>query len=150
MDNTTPKRPDDIYILPLKDEKREIFMSAALCQILIKTCEQNSENVSDIYTNAGLQELLVIEVLRPRSLRGDPEGDFTLSMAPISTSAMQPFKAWILEHILYFFIDSAQTAQQGIQGTAFQKLTDLLLGSQVSVPEKLSAGATDAEVVTQT
>lgn len=135
---------DFLTITNRQNEKVELFMSAALVRTIVEMVG-DQENFLNIYTDNKVQTIMLETVLVPRDAKGRPTvEDFTLTEVQIGASQQTAILQWVQEHVLNFFIESAETAKQSMLGTRFQRLTVLLNGSQDLQEPKQSAGPTDA------
>ena len=141
------KQPDDTIELRIGEGTKEFFMSAALVRTLVSVVG-TGEQFAEMLTSPDLQSQLMAFVLCPRDEKGRAQEDFYLDGVKISTSEGKRLLKWIEDHVLYFFIDSAETAKQSMEGPAIQKLMELLNGLRASLPEMPSAGPSTADPAT--
>lgn len=144
--STELTKPDDYLTLKIGKEKteRELFMSAALIRSLVAVVGEDNDLMS-IFTDAGAQNQLMSFVLCPRDNKGRMVDEFYLESVPMSTEEGKKLCDWIRDHILYFFIDNAETAKQKLQGPVMERLLGLLTGSANLMEEKPSAGPSTAD-----
>ena len=146
MTDTIPEKPDDIFMLQAKGGPIEVFMSAGLRSILTSILDQTS--MVNLYTDHALQEVVVLELLRPRKPNGHPtEEEFTLFSVPMSGSEMTRLVRWAGDHVLYFFIEMTQSGTEALTGPRIAQLTRLLDGMKDSLQQKLSVGGLTASPV---
>lgn len=152
MPDTKPERPDDRISVNLldtdgKEIPRELFMSGGLVRHLANMTTSLGD-FSELYANAQLQNILMHEVLRPRSDRGKPLGDSTLLDFEMSTAETDKLLGWLRGHILYFFTSTTQamieaSGDKGLMESLVKSL-ESVHGSAASPQPKASAGASTA------
>lgn len=134
-------RPDETIIIRVAGVQKTIFMSAGLRGRLVSHLS-GLEDIESVFVNPTLQETLILECVAVRSKRGDIEDCSTTD--EISQSDAENLVSWVVDHVLYFFINgAARTKEMGKEGGAAQRLMLLLSGSQDSTENSPSAGPTE-------
>lgn len=140
--------PDDTLTISLRSGRKDLFMSAGLIRELISYVDDNQKFLG-MWTDQTFQLFLMHVVLAPRDEKGKiTTDDVSIVNAEIGVSESRVLLKWIEDHILYFFIENAETAKRAVTGPALTKLVHLLSGSALSAEQKQSAGPTDATLET--
>lgn len=154
IDNTEQKAVKPVDYLKVSAKKPgdteaqvyDIFMSAGLRAQLVAV-SQLTADTSELYSNARLQELMIVECLAPRTTRGQAKQDYTMDDFEISIEDGDRIVDWAIEHILYFFTNAVlklKTAAQD-QNSSLMILAQSLTGLQSLQEKKPSAGPSTAE-----
>lgn len=128
-------------------QERQFFMSAGLIRRLAGLVG-NQDDMSRMYVDPVLQEVLLVEAIRPRTERGkeiDP-ATYTLEDYEMDQETADRVLEWIEGHIFNFFIKSALKVSKAAsdKNSPLQKLTQSVTGLQALLPEKQSAGGSAA------
>lgn len=137
-------KPNDYLSVVVNKEPQEVFMSGGLVRRL-SAYMGNLQDFSAVFGDAELQNLLVVEALRPRNKRGETAQEYTIEDFELSTEDTTKLVMWITEHALHFFVQSLQSAKE--LGDNNKDLTEVLQklmqsgnGSEASVESTQSAG----------
>lgn len=154
IDNTEQKavKPIDYLRVTAKkpgDEQAQsydVFMSAGLRSQLV-AISQLTADTSELYSNARLQELMIVECLAPRTPRGQTKQDYTMEDFEINIEDGDRLVDWAIEHILYFFTNAVLKLKTAAQdpNSSLMILAQSLTGLQNLQAKKQSAGASTAE-----
>lgn len=129
-------------------EDRELFMAHGMLLMLVsyvETLDQFILSYSDPQTQRNLLQL----VLAPRDEKGNiVEDDFNYDSLGINLEQANVILKWIEEHVLNFFIESAERTKSSVKSPRVQKLMRLLNGMSDSNTEMQSAGPLTNEEVT--
>lgn len=133
----------------LPNIERELFMSAGLLRKLA-TVTSGHASMVDLYTDASMQSFLIVEVLKPRTPRGEAVTEYQLEDFDISIEEAEKVSNWIIEHIVSFFLNAVQKVRTAVEDkdSNLMKLAVSMNGSQDSTIENPSVGVTDANSVT--
>lgn len=125
--------------------EREVFMSAGLIRRLA-TVTSGHSSMADLYTDASMQSFLLVEVLKPRTPRGESTTEYQLEDFDISIDEADKLNNWIIEHIISFFLNAVQKVRTAVATpeSNLMKLAVFMTGSQDLTTESQSAGVTDA------
>lgn len=146
-----PEKPSDFLSIKVNKEDKEVFMSGGLIRNLVPYY-MDFQSVAEIFNQPIIQNEIIIQTLKARSVRGAPIETVTIDDFDMSMEDTNRLIAWVTEHVLFYFIESVTTAHKLGQRNepALKKLEALILsmastnGSQDSISEKPSAGLSDA------
>jgi hypothetical protein len=124
----------------------DIFMSAGLRAQLV-AISQLTADTSELYSNARLQELMIVECLAPRTARGQPKEEYTLEDFELSVDEGDKIVEWAIEHILSFFTNAVLKLKTAAENpnSHLMTLAQSLTGLQNLQVKKPSAGDSTAE-----
>lgn len=147
-----PPKPLDRITVNLKDGPREVFMSGGLLRTIVPFY-MDMVSVGDIFKEPEIQNHIIVQVLKPRSVRGQPVEDYTIDDFEMSPDEANILIGWVTEHALFHFIESVTTAHKLGQKNApalgqLTKLMESLTGSQDSTEPKPSATPSDVSQAT--
>lgn len=128
----------------------QILMSAGLLRRLVAIV-QSIPDITAIYADVYIQEIVIVEVCKPRPIRGKEPEQYTLNDFIMTPATANQILAWVSKHVMDFFTDAAErvkaaTAETGEIKTFLESLTGLVLSQNA----KQSAGPTDAAPPEQT
>lgn len=129
----TIEKPEDVYTVRVDGNPVEVFMSGGLVRQLAPLVG-TFEDIGQAFGDPELQNALVIAALTKRSPRGVKLEEKDASAYDISLEEFDKFISWIMEHILYFFVKSMQSATKVVEKStplmeALDKLTQSQTGS---------------------
>lgn len=138
-----PNKPLDRITTIVNGQPREVFMSGGLLRNIVPYYME-MVSVGDIFKEPEIQNHIVVQMLRPRSVRGQPIEAYTIDDFEMGTEEMNSLIGWATEHALFHFIESVTTAHKLGQKNApalgqLTKLMESLTGSQDSTEPKQSA-----------
>jgi len=128
-----------------KTEDQEFFMSAGLIRRLVSILQHRGD-VSEMYTDPLIQELLILETVTPRNERGvDLATQTTLDDYVMTQADADKLLAWIEGHVFNFFIKMGTLVSQAAANpnSPLQKLLHSATGLKDLAQTKLSVGASD-------
>lgn len=154
MTDETPQKPTDRLTISVNDKEQTVFMSGGLIRKIMPYFAQY-DDFTNVFSDFEMQNLLVVELVRPRTERGEARKDYTIEDFQITQEETLKLVEWTVEHVLSFFIDTMKTSKRLADNNQHQVavLTALLqsmTGSQASQEQKLSAGASESSPQTQT
>ena len=140
------ERPTDRLTVTVGGEAREIFMSGGLIRRLVPLIGSVGD-FADVFTRPDVQEAVIVECLRPRSVRGQAAGEgYTLEDFEIGQDDCDRLISWTTEHVLHFFVANARMAKGLVENNKqtleeMQSLMQSPDGSQASAESTPSVGA---------
>lgn len=153
---TEERKLSDRLTITVNNQPTEIFMSGGLIRRL--AAYTTMDDITGIYADYQVQEILIIEALSPRSQRGVPLEELNIDQFGLSMGDAEKLIEWIVEHITDFFINSVEQALkfqeknipilQKIETKA--QLMQSQIGLKDSQEPKPSAGLTTADTATST
>lgn len=145
--NEEVKKPSDRLAVTVNNELKEVFMSGGLIRNVVPYY-MGMENITEIFSEPQLQNEVIVQCVKPRTMNGTPLKVYTIDDFELSTDESNKLIAWVTEHVLYFFIDSLTTATKlgkrvESQATILAKLMESAIGSQDSTQKKQSVGPSE-------
>lgn len=140
MENVEVKKPEDYLTVTVNGSSQEIFMSGGLVRRLTSIAGALMD-VGEIFGRPDLQGVLIVEALRPRTKRGQEDGDYTIEDFDMNIEDTDRLVAWMVEHILYFFIKNT---------LASKKLEEAHRPAMEHLLKLAEEAATEAQKATQT
>lgn len=157
VENTEEKveRPDERITVTVKmpggsePEPKEIFMSAGLVRRLA-TVVQSLGDISQMYSDPMVEDILLTEILTPRTERGKSQKIYTAEDFEMAMDEADRLLEWARGHVLHFFTKTVLRVGTVASNpnSPLLKLTQSLSGLAALAQQKHSAGATDAKSVT--
>ena len=127
----------------------EVFMSAGLIRRLTAIINSLGE-MSQMYSDPMVEDVLLVEVLSPRTERGKTQKIYTGEDFEMTMEEADRLLEWVRGHILDFFTKTV--LRVGTEATnpnsQIQKLMQSLNGLAALMQEKQSAGPSTAKSVT--
>lgn len=137
--------PSTHLTVTINEESKELFMSAGLVRRLVGLANV-IDDITKIYVDAKVQELMIVEVVRPHTPRGEAIKDYTLDDFEMSDADADLIIDWAGKHIVNFFTKSVQKLQAAVTDNGeIKTLMDSLNGLSALVVKKPLDGPSTAE-----
>lgn len=122
----------------------QVFMSAGLLRRLVGMA-QSVQDITEIYANPYIQEILIVETLTPRSDRGTEKAKYTLDDFEMTPKDGSKLMAWIAGHITSFFTEAVENIKTAVSEKGnLTTLTESVNGLVDLAEKKQSAGHSTA------
>lgn len=119
---------------------KELFMSAGLLRRLVAIA-QAVEDITQLYSNPHVQDILIIEIMSPRTPRGEANMTYSLDDFEMSPEDANKIVIWATGHITGFFTNAVENIKTAVMDNGDLKtLMESLNGLSALAEKKLSAG----------
>lgn len=149
-DTETKVKPNDRMTVEVNGQPQEVFMSGGLVRNIMRHFSQ-FDDFGQIFTNAEEQNVLIIQLLRPRNKSGSPavKVNYSIDDFEMSIDDSAALVSWAVDHCLHFFMNSVSSATNLFESNkdnlvSMMKSVESTIGSKVSPDVKQSAGLSDA------